>query len=149
MKYKIITQKVLNESTGELESQDYKHFGSKAYVKGGFRMSYKSYDEIQIKLLKSSKDIEIFLYIRDKFTYARVETSLPAREISIQLGTSQPKVSRLIKELVENDFLKRATRGIYRMNPYMFIPYKSNGLQLQKEWSNVGSTNPVDNNTVA
>ena len=131
---KIITQRVLNIDTGELESQDYKAIKPIRSIKGGYRMTYKSYDEIQANLLKSQLDIKIFLYIRDKFTYARIEAHISARDIAKKLKTTPSKVSTLMKTLVDNDFLKRVDRGIYRMNPFMFIPYKSNAELLQKEW---------------
>ncbi len=141
MRYKIITQQVLNKDTGELESQDYKAVESKRTIRGGFMISYKSYDEIQVETLKSALDIKIFLYIRDKFTYKRIESSLSARTIADDLSTTPSKVSTLIKVLVKKDFLKRIDRGIYRMNPFMFIPYKSKGTTLQKEWTQLEKDN--------
>ena len=131
---KIITQRVLNESTGELESKDYREVKRYSKVKGGYRMTYKSYDEVQVETLKSSLDIKIFLYIRDKYTYQRVENVLSARDISKELGVATSKVANLIKKLTEANFLLKVSRGTYRMNPFMFIPYKSNAEQLQKEW---------------
>ena len=97
-------------------------------------MVYKSYDDIQILALKSALDIKIFLYIRDKFTYQRIENSLSARQIAKEFDTSPSKVTTLIRKLIELKFLKRVDRGIYRMNPFMFIPYKANAELLQKEW---------------
>ncbi len=115
-------------------------------------MVYKSYDDIQVSLLKSSKDIEVFLIIRDKFTYARIESNISAVTISKTLNISVPKVSRLIKSLVDNDFLMRVDRGIYRLNPFMFIPYKSNAELLQKEWREIKNeriTNTVEDRDLA
>ncbi len=149
---KIITQKVLNENTGELESQCYRRLKHISKIRGGYRMVYKSYDDIQVSLLKSSKDIEVFLIIRDKFTYARIESNISAVTISKTLNISVPKVSRLIKSLVDNDFLMRVDRGIYRLNPFMFIPYKSNAELLQKEWREIKNeriTNTVEDRDLA
>ncbi len=131
---KIISQVVLNKTTGELETQDLRVLKPTSKIKGGYRMMYKNYDEIQSELLKSNLDIRIFLYIRDKFSRTRIETSISARAIANELNTTPSKVSTLIKQLVENNFLMRVDRGIYRMNPFMFIPYGSPAEELQKEW---------------
>ena len=142
MSDRIISQKVLNETTGELETQDCRVIDRKSTIRGGFKMIYKSYDDIQAEVLKSGLDIKIFLYIREKFTYMRVESILSARDIAKELNTSTPKVSVLMKELVDKKFLKRVHRGIYRMNPFMFLPYKSDGVTLQKEWNSFD--NPIE-----
>ena len=136
---KIITQRVLNAVSGELEAQDYRAIQTVRKIKGGYRMVYKSYDDIQVSLLKSGLDIKIFLYIRDKFTYQRIESNISARKIADELETTTSKTSHLIKLLVDNDFLMRVDRGIYRINPFMFIPYKSNAELLQKEWKELKS----------
>ena len=143
----IITKRVLNENTGELETKDFREIKSTSRLRGGFRLMYKTHDEAISNIIKSSKDYEIVIYIRDQFTYQRIEVSLPAREIAKKLSTSQSKVSTIIKRMLEETMLKRITRGIYRFNPYMYIPYKSDGVSLQREWKeledgrNVSKTN--------
>ena len=137
MNSRIITQRVLIETTGELESKDYRETKRYSKVKGGYRMTYKSYDDIQVEALKSSLDIKIFLYIRDKYTWMRIENILSARDIAEENNVAISKVSKLISTLVDLDFLVRINRGIYRMNPFMFIPYKSNAEELQKEWKEI------------
>jgi len=59
----IITKKVLNENTGELENQDYKQIKKTKRIRGGFTMVYKSYDEALLNVVKSKKDLEIVIYI--------------------------------------------------------------------------------------
>jgi len=134
MNYKIITHDILNEETGEIETKDFKEVKISKGIKGGWRMVYKSYDEVQIEVLRSSLDIKIFVYIRDKFTYKNTEIYLSPTTIAEELNTTHQKVSTLIKKLIKNNFLFRIERGIYRLNPFMFLPYKADAKALQKEW---------------
>lgn len=135
----IITKKVLNESTGELESKDFKSIKKTKRIKGGFHMSYKSYEEVQRNVVFSNNDIKILTLITNQFTYQRVETSLPAEDISKTIGCSRPVVTKFIKRLVEADLLKRVTRGIYRLNPYMYLPFRADGEALQEEWTRLSN----------
>ena len=139
MEYKIITKDILNRETGEVTPTDFMEVKKKKRVKGGFRMTYAKHDEILKDICKSQKDIDVFFRIRDTFTYQRVETTLPARDIAKELKTSQSKVSSIIKQMIEHGLLKRVSRGVYRLNPFMFLPYKSNAEQLQKEWEELNN----------
>ena len=96
-------------------------------------MSYKLYDEILLKVIKGEKDLRVFLEIKNRFTKTKIEIPLNARKISEKLEVSTPKVSSVISKMVEADMLMRVERGIYRLNPFAYIPYQSSS-DLQKEW---------------
>jgi predicted transcriptional regulator len=130
----IITQQVLNEDTGELEIKNYREERKSTNIKGGFSMVYKDYDEVLEEVIKSNIDMKIFQIIKKSFTYKRIEVVLSSTDISKQLNISKPKVTRFIKNLIDNAFLKRVGRGTYRMNPFMFIPFRSDSSELQQEW---------------
>ena len=36
--------------------------------------------------------------------------------------------------MLEINLLMRIDRGIYRLNPFAYLPYQSDGALLQKEW---------------
>ena len=130
----IITKRVLNDNTGELESQDYRSVPNKSSIRGGFNLMYhKSYEEVIEQAIKSNTDIKLFNWITNKFTYQRVETTLIFSECSVKI--SQPQFSRMIKKLTDLNYLKRISRGIYRLNPFIYIPYKASGSELQHEWN--------------
>ena len=131
----IITKKVLNENTGELENQDYKQLRKSKHIKGGFTMVYKSYDEALLDVVKSKKDLELVLYVRDLFTYRQVEHNLSAAEIASVLSVSRQKVTTLLKLLVTAKLLKKVSKTMYRLNPYMYLPYRADGEALQREWN--------------
>ena len=137
----IITKKVLNENTGELESQDFAQVKRTKSIRGGFRMVYKSYDEALVEVVKSNKDLEIVLYVRDLFTYKQVEHNLSAIEIAAQFGVSRQKITTLLKKLVKVGLIKKVTKSMYRLNPYMYLPYRSDAADLQKEWNTLKKNN--------
>ena len=130
----IITKQVLNTTTGELEAKDFCEVKNSKQLKGGFSMVYKSYDEVLSNCIKSNLDWVIILHIREQFTYARIEVVLSPTAIAKELGTSKQKVTETLKHIVYYELLLRVSRGIYRLNPFMYLPVRSNGAELQKEW---------------
>lgn len=131
----IITKKVLNENTGELELQDYTQIKKTKRMRGGYRMVYKSYDDAIIEVVKSQKDLKIIIAIRDKFTYKQVEHNLSAIELAEEFSVSRQKITSILKDLVNVKLLKKITRSLYRLNPFMYVPYKADAETLQREWN--------------
>ena len=99
-------------------------------------MVYKSYDEALLQIIKSRTDMELVIHIRDLFTYQRTENVLSKTDIS-KLGVSEQKVTTIIKRMLDAGLLLRVARGIYRLNPYMYLPYKANAETLQTEWNDI------------
>jgi len=132
----IITKTILNEETGELYKQDFKEIKETKKIKGGFRMVYKEYDEICEEVVNSNKELRLFHWIKSQFTYQRVETYITySKAVEDGVDISKRQFSQMIKKLVELEFLKRVTRGIYRMNPFMYLPYRADTEELQAEWN--------------
>ena len=134
---KIVTHIILNEDTGELTNKDFREVQEYKKVRQGFRMVYKSYDEVLLQIVKSNLDLKIVTSIKDMFTYNIIEVGISAIDLSKKLNTSKQKVNKIIKTMVDYRLLKRVRRGVYRLNPYMFIPYKSEAELLQKEWNDI------------
>ena len=131
---KIITQKVLNDDTGELESKEYKEIKTLTGVKGGFSIMYKTYDQAVIDSIRSKTDLEVIIYIRNLFTYKQTNNNISKVKVSNQFNITEQKITRLIKRMVDSSLLMRVERGIYRLNPYMYLPYHADGKALQREW---------------
>jgi predicted transcriptional regulator len=131
----IITHKVLNEKTGELESTDFQQVKKSKNIRGGFRMVYKSYDEAVEDIISSKLDFSILICIRDKFTYAQKEHNLSAMEISEDFKVSRQKVTTIISKAVKAGLLKKSSKSLYRLNPFMYVPYRADGSELQAEWN--------------
>ena len=136
----IISKKILNETSGELEVVDFTRVKQTKKIKGGFGMFYKSYEEAVENIINSKLDWTILLEVKNQFTYKRIECCISALDISTKLGCSSQKVSSLIKLMTEEKLLMRVGRGIYRLNPYMVIPFRSDGESLQAEWSMLTNT---------
>lgn len=131
----ILTKFVLNDNTGELEAQDFMEIKEvKKRLKGGFRMIYKEYDEILKKCVKSNLDLRMILEIRDKFTYKRIEVYLSAIELAKTLGTTRQTMSNMIKKLLKEKFILKVDKYIFRLNPFMYLPYRCKAIELQQEW---------------
>ena len=108
-------EKVLNPNTGELEIATYREIKTHIHLKRGYvRMYPKNYDEATEKIIHSNLDLKIWIAIRNSFTKDRIESSLPSKEIAKKLKTSQQKVSGIIKRMVDEDVLRRVSRGIYK-----------------------------------
>ena len=134
MKYTIITENIINSQTHEITTKDFKEILPRSKLRGGFILIYpKKYDEVMIEVIQGTKDLRVFLHIKNSFTKTKVEISLNARKISETLEVSTPKVTSVIGKMLKADMLMRVERGIYRMNPFIYIPYKSDP-DLQSEW---------------
>ena len=128
-----ISKKVLNEDTGELESKEFKEQYKKSSIRGGFNLMYHGkYEEVTEQALKSGTDIKIFNWITNSFKYQKVDVPLTYDRCKIKVSKAQ--FSKVLKRLVELKYIKRTSRGIYRLNPFIYVPYKANGAELQQEW---------------
>jgi len=137
MKYytESMTKLVLNEESRELEAQLFiRDRERKNSGKQGWTKMYKNgYDMVMLNL-NSKLEMRMFISIRDSFTKNRVETSISQVKLAEELGSTKSTVNRFVKKLVEIDFLMKIERGIYRMNPFIYIPYQADALFLQSEW---------------
>ena len=133
---RIITHEIL-EKTGELKVVDFKEVKIGKQIKGGFRMTYASYDIAVMNIIKSKKDFEILLYIRNLFTHNNSEKFISATEISKEFKVSKQKVTEIINSAVFESLLLRVNRGVYRLNPFMFVPFRADASILQEEWKNI------------
>ena len=133
----IITKKVLNDITGELEITDFTQVKTSKQIKGGFRMTYKSYDTALLEVVKSGLDLEIAILIRDMFTYANREVFLSPTEISKNTKVAKSKIQTVITRMTDSGLIMKVSRGVFRLNPFMFIPFRADGSELQKEWKSI------------
>lgn len=129
-----ITHKILNETTGELEPKQFDEIVKKKRIKGGFRMTYKSYDDALLAIVKSTKDLELVIFIRDMFTYRQVEVNLSTSYLQEQTGMAKSKITEVISRMVAAELLRKVRRGVYKLNPYMYVPFRADAETLQAEW---------------
>ncbi len=130
----VITQ-VLNEDTGELESRRFTEDVSyKKTIRQGWNMIYSRYDGITLAM-NSKLETKLMIYIRDKFTRVNTVVNINQKETSVLFETTPSTVNRLVKKLESLEFIKKVDRGIYRLNPYIYLPYQADGVELQKLWA--------------
>lgn len=132
-----ITHKILNETTGELEPKQFDEIVKKKRIKGGFRMIYKSYDDALLTIVKSTKDLELVIFIRDMFTYRQVEVNLSTSYLQEHTGMAKSKITEVISRMVAAELLRKVRRGVYKLNPYMYVPFRADAETLQAEWLNL------------
>ena len=130
-----MTKIILNEDSGELEKQLFtRDVKQKSRGKQGWTKMYKNgYDMVMLNL-NSKLEMRLFIAIRDSFTRNRVEVNISQVKLVEEFNTTKSTVSRFIKKLVEIEFLMKIDRGVYRMNPFIYVPYQEDALMLQKEW---------------
>lgn len=105
-------------------------------IKGGFNMMYhKSYEEVTEQAITSNKDLKLFNWVTNQFTYVRVESPIVYSVCPIEV--SQPKFSKFIKLLLQLKYIKRIARGIYRLNPFIYVPFRADASALQAEWKSL------------
>jgi hypothetical protein len=131
---KIISKQVLNDATGELELTSFNEMKKTKRLRGGFNMIYhKSFENILEEVVRSNTDIKLFNWVTNRFTYNIIERTIVYPDCPINISKSQ--FTYTVKKLVDVDYLKRISRGVYRLNPFTYLPYKADGEVLQKEWN--------------
>jgi len=127
---------ILNDTTGEIESHRYtKDTVYKEQKKRGWIPMYKNgYDEVMVNL-KSKLEMDMFMDVRDRFTKLSPTVGINQRDLSSKHNTTPATVNRFIKKMCSIEFIMKVDRGVYMMNPFILVPYQSDGLELQKEWT--------------
>jgi len=130
-----ITVEVLKED-GEIEQQlfteDIKY---QKTIARGWRVMYSlKYDEVFMEL-NSAREKQIFLIVRDSFKSDKIEVAFNQSKIAKRIGATRQTVNKVFKKLEKLECIMKLDSGAYRLNPYCFIPYKSDGVKLQQEWN--------------
>jgi hypothetical protein len=130
----IITHDILNKHTGELEPTDFQKVSARKHIRGGYRRMYKKYDEALVSIVKSNTDLQTVIMIRDMFTYKQVEANISAAYLAKTVGVSRQKATNLLKAMVTNHMLMKVRTNVYRLNPFMYLPFRADAEVLQAEW---------------
>jgi len=133
----IVSLKVLNEETGEHDNKRYQEIAEPKKIRGGYSRMYKDYDTALLEIVNSGKDLELLVLIRDQFTYARRENVFHKPSIAKVAGVSERKVTDVINRMTDAGLLGRVARGVYRLNPFMYLPFRAEAEELQSEWRSI------------
>ena len=105
-------------------------------MRGGFNFMYqKNYEQITVEAINSKTDLQVFHWVTNKFTYKQTEVAISYTDCSIDI--SRAAFMRLVQRLVDLGYLLRIRKGIYRLNPFVYLPFKANGTELQQEWVDI------------
>ena len=135
-KMKIYTELVCDRETGELSTKDYTEIPIRKNLRGGFNIVYMNeYEKASTTVVYSNLDFRLLSQIRSLFKKTQTEVTVPISKLAKANDTSRQTVSKVVSKMLQADMLMRMSRGIYRFNPYMYIPYGGDGETLQKEWN--------------
>jgi len=95
------------------------------------------YEKASVNVVYSNLDFRLLSQIRSLFKKTQTEVAIPISKLAKANDTSRQTVSKVINKMLQADMLIRISRGIYRFNPYMYIPYGGDGETLQKEWNEI------------
>lgn len=129
-----ITKQILNEDTGEIEPFKFVEDSRfKNSFKKGWRMYYTDYDDMLEKVIRSSKDVAMLHYLKEKIN-RDFELNINITKESARMKVGRNKLSTFLSRLVDANFLCRTDVG-FKSNPFMYIPYMANNIkEKQEEW---------------
>ena len=137
----IITKTVVDLQTGEIKEEEYIQKKEIKSLKGGFYMGYKELNEAIADIANSRKEYMTVWKIINEFTYKKTEVSFNVKRIAKELNDNKygykidnKFVYKIINRMVENDILMNIGKS-YRINPFMYVPYKADIGKLQEEWT--------------
>ena len=144
-KMKIYTELVCYRATGELSTRDYTEIPIRKNLRGRFNIMYMNeYEKASVNVVYSNLDFRLLSQIRSLFKKTQTEVAIPISKLAKANDTSRQTVSKVISKMLQADMLMRMSRGIYRFNPYMYIPYGGDGETLQQEWNEIKIENETD-----
>jgi len=144
----VVTLETYSPITGEVIPVEGRKVKSDKYYsiqKITTRINAMTFLEVLTKTCKSSKDIEIVNFILDK---QKSDGNIYIPNITKEaenMDISRSKLNKILKELLNNNLLYKKEKGIYLVNPFIFIGKKvrSNEARekLQQEWTGLDIEN--------
>jgi hypothetical protein len=133
----IITKNILNNKTGEIDEEEFIQRKSKSRTsKGGWRMMYSDFEYVLINM-KSQKEIKALIQLKNMFKASISQIVINKSTMCKNFGMTRVTFSNFISRLISYNFLIELEDKQYRMNPFMYLPYKSSGRELQDEWERI------------
>ena len=133
---------IRNPSTGELfQIEGTNTETSKYYSIRNITSRINAMDLFSIleKVCKSSKDIKVINILLDKLgsdNRVRIDN---ISNLANELEVSRSKLNAILKQAEDNNFFKKLDRGIYFVNPYVFVGrrVRTNELRAnaQEQWN--------------
>ncbi len=131
-------RELVDRETGEVIWVDQitkRTYGTKAF--------WKCYlmDFLTVLGIIDSKQLDVFIFIVENTQQANNTFIGTYKHIAKQVGVSEPTISKIMKKLQENNFIKKVQNGVWLVNPNILM--KGNDTKRQILLSYYESDEPV------
>jgi hypothetical protein len=97
---------------------------------------YSDFEYVLINM-KSQKEIKALIQLKNMFKASISQIVINKSTMCKNFGMTRVTFSNFISRLISYNFLIELEDKQYRMNPFMYLPYKSSGRELQDEWERI------------
>ncbi|MEC5308903.1 replication/maintenance protein RepL, partial [Bacillus thuringiensis] len=111
-------RELIDTQTGEVIHVD--QITKRAY---GVKNFWKMYlmDFLSVLGIIDNKQLDIFIYIAENTNQSNNLFIGTYKQISTDVGVSEPTIAKLMKKLQENNFIKKKQNGVYIVNPNIMM----------------------------
>ncbi|MBG9539375.1 replication protein [Bacillus thuringiensis] len=111
-------RELIDTQTGEVIHVD--QITKRAYGTKNFWKMYLM-DFLSVLGIIDSKQLDIFIYIAENTNQSNNLFIGTYKQISKDVGVSEPTIAKLMKKLQENNFIKKKQNGVYLVNPNIMM----------------------------
>ncbi|MEC2866713.1 replication/maintenance protein RepL [Bacillus cereus] len=111
-------RELIDRQTGEIIRVD--QITKRAYGAKNFWKMYLM-DFLSVLGIIDSKQLDIFIYIAENTNQSNNLFIGTYKQISKDVGVSEPTIAKLMKKLQENNFIKKKQNGVYLVNPNIMM----------------------------
>lgn len=132
-------RELIDRATGEVIWVD--QITKRTYGTKNFWKCYLM-DFLTVLGIIDSKQLDVFIYIVENTQQANNTFIGTYKKIAKDVGVSEPTISKIMKKLQENNFIKKVQNGVWLVNPNILM--KGNDTKRQILLSYYESEEPVD-----
>ncbi|WP_242313144.1 replication/maintenance protein RepL, partial [Bacillus cereus group sp. BfR-BA-01517] len=111
-------RELIDTQTGEVIHVD--QITKRAYGAKNFWKMYLM-DFLTVLGIIDNKQLDIFIYIAENTNQSNNLFIGTYKQISKDVGVSEPTIAKLMKKLQENNFIKKKQNGVYLVNPNIMM----------------------------
>jgi len=111
-------RELVDTQTGEVIHVD--QITKRAYGAKNFWKMYLM-DFLSVLGIIDSKQLDIFIYIAENTSQSNNLFIGTYKQISKDVGVSEPTIAKLMKKLQKNNFIKKKQNGVYLVNPNIMM----------------------------
>ena len=137
-------RELIDRETGEVIWVD--QITKRSYGTKNFWKCYLM-DFLSVLGIIDSKQLDVFVYIVENTNQATNMFIGTYKKIAKDVNVSEPTISRIMKKLQENNFIKKVQNGLWLVNPNILM--KGNDTKRQILLSYYESEEPVDQITLS